>query len=220
VADAASVGTFGRISTVKVMQSNSTPLPRPSHSLPIVLTLSILASAISLFICAGAAYQVIYPHHTRVVWYYDEFQMVGAPSGPDSLRAEGALPRNVAVAAISHRFREHQVPQVVVELGRRIELSTITWESAVAAWPEDEPLKLPDGKEMVEMLERTGGSSQLTVKFEREKLKSVSAHAHVRIYNTANGQSLELLDSKWSDVERVFGKPTKKERLRLPTPWH
>jgi hypothetical protein len=205
------------------MKPNDTRSPhRPRAPLSprrmILLTITI---AVPLLACVGwPAYMVSEflkgPYDDRVIWYYDDFRMVGGPTAADSLRAKDVLPRNIIVEELTSRFISPE--STVLELGRRVELSSITWDSALEMSPK-EPLRLPDGDDMVQMLDPHGdGSSHITVHFEGKKFKSLSAWNDVRIHNTSNGQSMDLL-ADWSDVERVFGKPKSKEKKRLYIGW-
>lgn len=196
--------------------------PTKTHSsLNVRLVALILALAVGLpFLVIGGLVFLVYffvayemrPHYDSVTWHYNDFSIVGSPSYAESLGTEGVLPANIEVDAVRSRF----VPPdgEVIELdGRRIALSTISWDSAIAM-SLSEPLRLRDGEDVVELLDRTGNrSSCLTVHFEQQKFKSLTAWSHVRIYNTSNGQYLDF-QAKWSDVERVFGKPNKKEKKR------
>jgi hypothetical protein len=184
---------------------------------PMFLGLGSLALAFAigfpLLILGGVVflYYGIRPYNDSVTWYYDEFRIVGSPNEAESLRAEGVLPQGIIVEKLTDRWVSPG--NTILETGRRVELSKIAWESAIEMSPQ-EPLRMPDGEDVVQLLDRTGyGSSYITVHFERQRFKSLSAWNHVRIHNTANGQSLDF-HAKWSDVERVFGKPKKKEKQR------
>jgi hypothetical protein len=207
------------------MEPTSQPSPQRLRIASILLWLAIGAS---LLTCGGLGYFVyqlsLGPYVDRVIWYYDDFHMVGAPSRPDSLRAEGELPRNIVVEGTTSRFDPNQKPgeyprSIVKPDGRRVELSTITWESANAISTSKEPLDLGNGEVLVDMLDQGGGTNRLSVHFEGERFKSHDAWGHVRITNTSNGQSFELLRDDWSAVERVFGKPKRKEQVRSHVGW-
>jgi hypothetical protein len=167
---------------------------------------AVLATGLTLLFCSGlgyVAYAIIRgPYVDHMTWHYEDFHVAGYPSRPSSLNAEGVPPQKIVV--------ERQKD------GQRVELSTITWDSA-NAMSSNKPSSLSSGEDLIEMFDETGyGSCYLTVTFENGIFKSLSAHG-VRIHNTANGQSLLL--ANWSEVERVFGKPENKEKSRHYVSW-
>ena len=196
------------------MDPTNTHSRRPNLLGLFLKTSLALALVIGFLFLGGVAflYYGLRPHYDRVIWYYDDFQIVGSTTTADQLSAEGHLPQNVIVEGLRGRF----VPpssEVIESTGQRVELSTITWDSAIAMAPKP-PFRLADGQDLVDMLDEAGGTKHLDVHFQGQRIVSIGVWGHVRIHNTSNGRSLDL-QAKWSDVERVFGKPVKKEKKRI-----
>lgn len=152
------------------------------------------------------------PYSQSMTWHYEGFHIVGSLSQAWSLEAEGIPPRGIIVEELTYKRVSPQ--SHIVETGRRVELSTITWDSAIEH-SSPEAFKRRDGEGIVAMLyhNRTGLVSEIAVHFGDQQFKSLDAHGQFRIHNTANGKSFDF-DAEWTEVERVFGKPKKKKKQR------
>jgi hypothetical protein len=151
------------------------------------------------------------PYSQSMTWHYNGFRITGSLSQAWSLEAEGVPPRGIIVEELTWIGSPQNR---VLETGRRVELSTITWDSALELSSPD-ALERRDGEEIVAMLyrERSGTISRISVHFVGQQFKSLDAQGSFRIHSTANGKSFDTY-AKWSDVEKVFGKPKKKKKER------
>jgi hypothetical protein len=160
-----------------------------------------IAIGVPLVACCGWPAYMMYgilqgPYIDYTIWQYDDFQFSGGRAEVHSMRIKGRLPPYL---------------EVEVREGKRFKLASISWEALVIT-PEDEAslVHLRDGDVFMKLGDTTYCCD---VRFHHKEVEELTVFGHSTIHNMSNGQSVAL-PAKWSEIERVFGRPRDKKSGR------